>query len=278
GSRARPPASRRRCRRWGSPAPPDRRSRPGACRVPPSAMRAVGWGWGIAAAGLLLGVAACGGSSPSGATSATVSSSAAPSTEPSPSSSLSTGSETPGPTPAATDSWAARSIPLGQTVAMALDPAAVYALYQPGGGQTPADDPARTRVARLDRRSGALRTGDQLPAAASIAVSGGSLWVAAQITEGSATDTRILYRLDPATLVVRQRIPLAPLADPSTVNSLPVLAEGAPGGLWLGLGGRIHLLSTVTGRVLLSRDLGERATAASMSIDPTGQRLYVGTA
>ncbi len=230
---------------------------------------------------LVLGASGC-GRTPSG-----VASSSAPATTSSASDTSSSDATAGSPTQATasataaaiTAGWVKESVALGSVTAITLDGDAVYLLYQPAQGRPAgADDPALMRVGRLSRRGGQVLSGGQLPGASSIALAGGSVWVAAGAVSTSATDTRALYRLDPATLAVRQRIPLAPYGAGSGWQGGPVLAGGSASGLWLAYGRGLHLYGTANGTHLLARDLGAGAVGESLSIDPAGRLLYVGSA
>jgi hypothetical protein len=229
---------------------------------------------------LALGASGC-GRTPSGVASSSVAATTSSASD-TPGSNALSGSPaqvTAAATAAATTAgWVKQSVALGSVTAITLDGSAVYLLYQPAQGRPAgADDPALTRVARLDRRSGQVLRGGQLPGASSIALSGASVWVAAGAVP-TATDTRALYRLDPATLAVRQRSPLSPYGDGSGWQAGPVLAGGSASGLWLAYGRGLHLFGTANGTHLLARDLGAGAVAESLSIDPAGRLLYVGSA
>ena len=193
----------------------------------------------------------------------TVSASPSPSPSPSPSTS---------PTPLS--SWVTRRVPIGPVVAMSLDSAAIFALYAPApvAGGT---DPTKIGLARIDRATGAVATMGGFPYAKTLARVTAGLWVAAGpgIGDGTvAADTKWLTLVDPVTLSVKQRVHLPAQADSGSFAA-PQLA-GASNGLWLGYGHSLYRLDPTAGRILLTESLP--GTATSISIDPSGHRLYVG--
>ena len=187
-------------------------------------------------------------------------------------------SPSPSPSPSASatplSSWVTRRIPIGPVVAMSLDSAAVFALYAPApvaGGS----DPSKIGLARIDRATSAVATMGGFPYAKTLARVTAGLWVAAGpgIGDGTvAADTKWLTLVDPVTLSVKQRVHLPGQADPASFAA-PQLA-GAANVLWLGYGHSLYRLDPTTGRILLTESLP--GTATSISIDPSGHRLYVG--
>jgi hypothetical protein len=157
---------------------------------------------------------------------------------------------------------------------MSLDASAIFALYAPApvsGGI----DPSKMRVARIDRTTGAMTTAGDFPYATTLARVTAGLWVAAGpgIGDGTvAADTKWLTLVDPVTLRVKQRVHLPTQADSGSFAG-PQLT-GASNLLWLGYGHSLYRLDPTTGRILLTESLP--GTATSISIDPSGHRLYVG--
>jgi hypothetical protein len=199
------------------------------------------------------------------ATDARVTPSPSVSTEPTPSAS-------PSPSASATSSWVTRHVPVGQITAMALDDAAVFALFAP----TPVNggiDSSQMRVARVDRATAAVVRAGPFPNAWQISRTAAGLWVAAGSEAWApAADTQWLTLLDPVTLKMKQRIRLPGHADTGTPSE-PQLV-GTPNLLWLAYGHSLYRLDPSTGRVLLTKALP--GTATSISIDPSGSRLYLG--
>jgi len=181
-----------------------------------------------------------------------------------------TPSATPSPSPAV--NWVTQRFPLGAVSTLLLDPSGVFALYAP----TPvsgAVDPSKTRIGRVDRSSGAITTGDTFPNATGIASVTGGVWIAAGPTLAPApTNTQLLTLVDPATLKVKRQLPL-PGQTGSETPAGPQLT-GSANLLWLGYGNRVYRLDPSTGSTLLSQSLPGMAT--SISLDPSGQRIYVG--
>jgi outer membrane protein assembly factor BamB len=130
-------------------------------------------------------------------------------------------------------------------------------------------------LARIDRATGAVATSGIFPYAKTVARVPAGLWVAAGpgfVNETAAADTKWLSLVDPVTLSVKLRIHL-PAQTGSVRVAAPQLA-GASNLLWLGYGQVLYRLDPTTGRVLLTQSLP--GTATSVSIDPSGHRLYVG--
>jgi hypothetical protein len=136
-------------------------------------------------------------------------------------------------------------------VAGASDPGALYVLYAASArGAGPA------RVERVSRLLPERLTGAALPAGADLVRAGDSLWVA-----GGALPA--LYRVDPRTLELRQRIALP----------APALAITAtPAALWMGGPGRLSRVDLGSGAVTAGLPVDGEVT--SLSADPAGRRLY----
>jgi len=187
-------------------------------------------------------------------------------------------SASPSPSPSASptppSTWVTRRVPIGPVVAMSLDSAAIFALYAPAptaGGI----DPSKIGLARIDRATGAVATMGGFPYAKTVARVTAGLWVAAGpgIGDGTvAADTRWLTLVDPVTLSVKQRVHLPAQAD-SGSNAGPQLA-GAANLLWLGYAHSLYRLDPISGRTLLT--VSVPGTVTSISLDPSGHRLYAG--
>ena len=182
-------------------------------------------------------------------------------------------SPTPSPSvsPTPLSSWVTRRVPIGSTVAMSLDSSAVFALYDPGpiNGRP---DPARTMLARIDRVTATVTTAGPFPQGRLLARVGSGLWIGAAADQGMTADAQSLTLVDAVTLKVKQRIHLPGQPTPGTL-SVPQIAATSDL-LWLGYGQSLYRLEPTTGRTLLTENLS--GTATSVSIDPSGRRLYVG--
>ena len=182
-------------------------------------------------------------------------------------------SQSPSPSAAPLSSWVTRHVTFGPVTTMSLDASAIFALYAPApvsGGI----DPSKMGLARIDRATGAVATAGVFPYAKSMARVATGLWVAAgpSIGEGTAgADTKWLTLVDPVSLSVKQRVRLPALADSGSFA--PRLA-GTSNLLWLAYGQSLYRLDPTTGRILLTESLPANTT--SISIDPSGYRLYVG--
>ncbi len=187
-------------------------------------------------------------------------------------------SASPAPSPSATttpvSSWVTRKVHFGPVTAMALDRSAVFALYAP----TPVSggiDPSKMALARIDRATGAAATAGVFPYAKTVARVPAGLWVAAGPGIGDGTvgaDTKWLSLVDPVALSVKQRVHLPAQAD-SGSNAGPQLA-GASNLLWLGYAQSLYRLDPISGRTLLT--VSVPGTVTSISLDPSGHRLYAG--
>ena len=130
--------------------------------------------------------------------------------------------------------------PPAAAVAGTADPSAFYVLYA-----TSAQGAGPARVVRLSRPGPVTATGGTLPAGDDLVRAGDSLWVAGGVA-------RAVYRLDPARLILRQRV------------DLPVPAQAiaaTPAALWVADPTSLSCADPLTGRV--------RATWAA----PTPQRV-----
>ena len=183
-------------------------------------------------------------------------------------------SQSPSPSATATppSSWIMRRVPIGSVVAMSLDSSAVFVLYDPGpiNGRP---NPDGTMLARIDRGTAAVTTAGPFANATLLSRVAPGLWIGAGADQGTpGVDTQWLTLVDPVTLKVKQRIHLPGQPSPGTF-SLPRL-DGEADLLWLGYGNLLYRLDPGTGRVLMTQSLP--GTAASVSIDASGNRLYVG--
>jgi hypothetical protein len=130
-----------------------------------------------------------------------------------------------------------------------------------------------SKLTRIDRSSGAATTVADPTNANTFAATSAGLWIAAGPDIAGATpNSRSLTLLDPTTLAVKRQVSL-PGQPGSDMNAGPQLA-GGPGLLWFGYGNGLYRLNPDTGATLSSQQLA--GTATSLSIDPSGQRLYVG--
>jgi len=190
--------------------------------------------------------------------------SAVPSTSP-------TASASPSPSASVGANWVTRQVPVGEVTAMALDSSAIFALYAPAP-TSGAIDVSQMRLARIDRATGSVTTAGPFPNAAHLTRVAAGVWIAAGAEQGTSADTQWLTLVDPVTLTVEQRVHLPGPPDPAMVTQ-PQLA-GASTLLWLGYGHSLYRLDPNTAQVLVTQTLPGVAT--SISIDPSGQRLYVG--
>lgn len=166
---------------------------------------------------------------------------------------------TPSPTPSPDASWVTRRYPVGAVSGMLLDRTAVFSV-------------TGTKLVRIDRSSGAI-TSAQIPAnAIGLTETTAGVWVAAGPGIAPApSNTQWLTLLDPLTLKVKRQVHL-PGQPGSDTNAGPHLVGGNQ--LWLGYGGALYRLNSDTGDQLSRQTLV--GTAISLSLDPSGQRLYVG--
>jgi hypothetical protein len=125
---------------------------------------------------------------------------------------------------------------------------------------------SRRRVVRLDIRTSSSVLGPTFPRAADLAFARGAVWVAGGGWSSGRLTGRTVYRLNPTTLRVVNRVDL-----PSPPLSL---AAGAAG-LWVGTPRHLYLLDPGSGRVL--RTVGADGTIGQVAIDPTGRIMYDAT-
>ena len=187
------------------------------------------------------------------ATSPTASAVATPSPTPS-------ATPTPSPAPSPDASWVASRFSVGSVSALLLDSSAVFSL-------------GPSKLTRIDRTSGAVTTVAAAKNANTFAATSAGLWIAAGPDIAGATpNSRSLTLVDPTTLAIKRQVSL-PGQPGSDMNAGPQLAGGS-GLLWFGYGNGLYHLNPDSGVTLSSQQLA--GTATSLSIDPSGQRLYVG--
>jgi hypothetical protein len=195
--------------------------------------------------------------------SPTIATSTAPTTTPS-------ASATPSPSPDA--SWVTQRYPVGPVSALLLDPSAVFALYAPAPSSGPYDS-SLTKLARIDRTTGAITTGGAFPNAAGMARVSAGLWIVAGPGQtGTTSATRALTLVDAVSLAVKRQ-PALP-GQAGTVNYLAPQLAGSAGMLWFAYGNRAYRLNPDTGATILSQSLPGVAT--SLSLDASKQLLYIG--
>jgi hypothetical protein len=152
---------------------------------------------------------------------------------------------------------------------MALDSSAVFALYTPTANNP--HDTSQTTLARIDRTTGTVITNGPFPGGFQLLRVGAGLWVVGGMSGGPTVDKYWMDLVDPVTLQVKYRMWVPGRPGPA-VFALPELT-GASNLLWLGYGQQVYRLDTGTGRIL--NTISFSGTVTSVSIDPSGQRLYV---
>jgi hypothetical protein len=169
--------------------------------------------------------------------------------------------------------WEGSVLPLGSVDAVAVDPDALYAIVE--RLQLGVWDLDRAMVARLDRATGRVTLGGPFPAADSLALAGGKLWVGAGLHPGIANPGRqALYGLDPATLQVENELSLQP--PPDTTQFSARLA-GTEKLLWLGWGADLIRVDPGSASVLRRLDQGSGTGVDDVVLDPAGDRMFVST-
>lgn len=183
-----------------------------------------------------------------------------------------TPSATPSPIPLS--SWITRRVPIAGQVyyeqAIALDSSAVFALYAPTSNDP--HDNSQTTLARIDRSTGNLVTNGPFPGGFRLVRVATRLWVVGGMNGGPAVDKYWMDLVDPLTLQVKSRVWVPGRPDP-TAFGLPDLT-GASNMMWLGYGRQLFRLDPSTGKVMATITLA--GTVTSVSLDPSGKRLYVG--
>ncbi|HVS05776.1 MAG TPA: hypothetical protein VHK65_06375 [Candidatus Dormibacteraeota bacterium] len=174
------------------------------------------------------------------------------------------------PTPLS--SWITRRVPLaGQLYyGMALDSSAVFALYTPTANNP--HDTSQTTLARIDRTTGRVVTNGPFAGGFQLLRVDAGLWVVGGMSGGPTVDKYWMDLVDPVTLQVKSRTWVPGRPGPG-VFGLPELT-GASKLLWLGYGQQIYRLDPATGKILATVSFS--GTVTSVSLDPSGQHLYVG--
>ncbi|HVS42557.1 MAG TPA: hypothetical protein VMU20_09825 [Candidatus Dormibacteraeota bacterium] len=168
--------------------------------------------------------------------------------------------------------WVESALPLGSVDAIAADRDAVYAVVE--RLQLGMWDLDRAMVARVDRATGQVTTAGPFPAADSLALAGGRLWVGAGVHPGIVNPGhQALYGLDPATLQVEQELSLLPAPD---VSGFSARLAGTGELLWLGWGGDLIRIDPRSGAVLSRLD-PEGGRVDDVALSSGGDRLYVST-
>jgi hypothetical protein len=166
-----------------------------------------------------------------------------------------------------------RSWKLGPIADLAVGPNAVYALYSPATSEGALPNATDTRLARIDRTTGAVMTAGPFPFAWHIAAAAGAVWIGPnnQYSGTSAPDSRTLVSVDAQSLATQQRVVL-----PAEVAPGQLLANIATdsGSVWVAYGSHLYRLAAASGAIVASRSLA--GTASSIALDPAGRRLYVG--
>ncbi|HEY3208226.1 MAG TPA: hypothetical protein VGL18_00300 [Actinomycetota bacterium] len=122
-------------------------------------------------------------------------------------------------------------------------------------------------MARFDPRTGTAMFGPVIKGAHDLAVAGGWLWVSGGgVLDYGQPATRFLYRLDPATLQVLQR-----LALPEPPNPL----APTPAGMWVGASEALYLIDPATGHI--DRTISLKMAVGQISIDEQDGILYDST-
>ena len=185
-------------------------------------------------------------------------------------------SETPSPTPSPTplSNWITRRVPLGGQTSygqgMALDSSAVFALYNPTSNNP--HDTSQTTLAGIDRTTGKIVTNGPFAGGFQLLEVGAGLWVVGGMSGGPTVDKYWMDLVDPVTLQVKFRM-WVPGRPGHTVFTLPQLT-GTSNILWLGYGQQLYRLDPGTGQTMATVNVS--GTVTSVSLDPSGQRLYVG--
>ncbi|HEX6492776.1 MAG TPA: hypothetical protein VF112_04655, partial [Candidatus Dormibacteraeota bacterium] len=168
--------------------------------------------------------------------------------------------------------WVETALPLGSVDAIAADRDAVYAVVE--RLQLGMWDLDRAMVARVDRATGQVTTAGPFPAADSLALAGGRLWVGSGVHPGIVNPGhQALYGLDPSTLQVEQELSLVPAPDASGFSAR---LAGTGDLLWLGWGGDLIRIDPRSGAVLSRQDPGGGGVD-DVALSPGADRLYVST-
>jgi hypothetical protein len=169
--------------------------------------------------------------------------------------------------------WVRGVLPLGSVDAVAVDGDAVYAVVE--RLTLGVWDPDRAMVARLDRATGRVTMAGPFPAADSLALAGGLLWVGAGVHPGVSNPGRqALYGLDPASLQVEHEVALQPPAD---LDQFSARLAGTDGLLWLGWGHDLLGVDPTAGTLLRSLPQDGGGGIDDVALDPARAHLYVST-
>lgn len=178
----------------------------------------------------------------------------------------------PGTPLALTKQWT-----VGPVADIAVTPDAVYVLHTTAASQGAQAFARDTRLARIDRRSGALSTAGPFPGAFHIAVAAGVVWMGINLAARSnppgsnpPDGSYALVGVEAQNLQVLQRVTLPADGQSSFAPNLAGRADV----LWVAYGTHVYRLAGSSGRTLGSQTLG--GVQSSISIDSAGKRVYVG--
>lgn len=159
---------------------------------------------------------------------------------------------------------------LGAVSDLALGPEAVYALYAPVGTQGALEGAATTRLARIDRASGAVQTVGPIPGALHVAQGGGWVWVGSGWQfAGSTRDVAGVRRFNAKTLAADTAF-----APPREIEKSPAVAPlvaASATDVWLAHGELLLRLSPDTGAVVQRQSAG--GPVASLAMNVAGGKL-----
>lgn len=183
------------------------------------------------------------------------------------------GASAPATTPASALLPVTRFWKLGPVADLAVGPHGVYALYSPATSEGALPNATDTRLARIDRTTGALATAGPFPFAWHVVSAGTTVWIGPnnQYSGSSATDSRTVVSVDAQTLMTQQRVVLPAEAAPGQL--IASLAADSSS-VWVAYGSHLYRLAAGSGRIIASQPIA--GTASSIALDPSGQRLYVG--
>jgi hypothetical protein len=124
-------------------------------------------------------------------------------------------------------------------------------------------------IVRVQAASGRRRMSRALPGGDDggqrLTITEGGLWVATGASNAPRS-SRLLVRLNPATLRIEERI---------TLPAPPTGIAATPAGLWVAAGWNLFLVDPVTGTIL--RTVAAGGPVGPIAADPSGRRLYVAT-
>ncbi len=150
---------------------------------------------------------------------------------------------------------------IGFVTAIALSPDAAYTLFDPKGAQGPTQGPQAWMLARIDRATGAVRTAGPFPDAVTLALGGSSVWI------GNRSNT--LVQVESTTLARQRDIRL-----PQTPTDIGARVTASNQFVWVTYGSMLYQLDSLDGQEVRSASVA--GNADSISLDPTGRRLYIG--